>query len=642
MQLRQDLETELQQSLDRPSRPQRRRRQQAVTLESLNQAVKSLRRQVNQLNVALSNATAVLNTQLSAESTNRQVAIATLQDQLDVEETTRAQAVSNVRTQLSATISKLQRDLATVQDALDKEVATRANETASLSSQLQTQQVLVSTLEGRLNDLTYVPSDSVLTTDITLVPPSIQGPIIAPITGYTWRGQQFANVNDTLYERPIYKNVNRDNDDYWKYLVDELLLARVHAVMLGNRGCDDPNTGDEGPGNMCPRILRKFVAAVQMARAANVIRVGMWDDTGSFPSLANVDRLDLSNTANWDYFWSYRIKIFFETIPQGMWFLYQGKPVIAEWTLRDTFFSNQQGNASRLLTWLKQKFLDRFGVEPHFVLQKEWFTEDSTVTTAHALGRHSWFTPVSDVPTSIYSYTTYNGKKWGVTTPSFRDGATLIGCGTPCREVTRRNGTTLINALNAGRDATMILLEGWTDMIESAGFYRCSKWAYPHQYINLVRQYADPEPETLRFEAEAADAFFDTTVGNLGNQYALRNLDVGALPDNTGWYVGWTAVGEWLEFQNVYLGCGRYRFTARLATGATGRRLRLELRSSSGTKNLTSASLPNTNTGIANYTMVHLGEQRLTAGTYNLRIVFETAGNLNLDWIFVKRAAKCT
>jgi hypothetical protein len=180
----------------------------------------------------------------------------------------------------------------------------------------------------------------------------------------------------------------------------------------------------------------------------------------------------------------------------------------------------------------------------------------------------------------------------------------------------------------------MIMLEGWTDMLEGAGFYRSNSWQYPTQYINIARRYADPEPATLRFEAEGADAFFDKTQGNAGNAYALRDLDVGSLPNSTGWYVGWVDAGEWIEFRRIRLGCGQYRFTARLSTLSPGKIIRLVVND----KTLSRATLPSTG-GETNYTMVHLGAFSLKAGAHNIRIFFETAGGLNLDWIFLRRAS---
>jgi Domain of unknown function (DUF5010)/DUF5010 C-terminal domain len=606
------------------------RRLQKITLQGLNTAIQQLRRRVSAV----------------------EVSVATLMDEVDAEQGARQSALASLRSDLNSNVQRLGTDLAGLQDEIDAEIETRETEdgvvkqsVALLQDQVESFCYPSNATEDKEDPLCYVPTAKsvmaetkaaaqVRPRDTILVRPPVRAglPIIAPITAYTWRGTEFEGVNTDLYERPMYRDVMRDSDDFWKYIVDELLLARVPVALLGSRGCDDPLTGDKGPGNMCPRLLRKFVAAVQTAKAENVIRVGMFDPTGAYRDRYD-SPLDLSNQTNWEFFWSYNMQIFFDTIPRNLWFLYQGQPLVTFWTLRDTYFSNQRGKASLMLAWLKDKFFERYGVEPLFILQDSWFTEDPAITPDLALGQHGWFKPVHDVPTSIYSYVTYNGKKWGVTTPGFRNGEAIIGCGDSCREVTRRSGTTLINALNAGKDATMVMLEGWTDMLEGAGFYRSEAWDYPTEYINIVRRYADPQPATLRFEAEGADTFFDKTPGNAGGEYALRNLDVGALPNSTGWYVGWIEAGEWIEFRRIRLGCGRYRFTARVATAGTGKVMRLVVNG----RVFSRVALPATG-GLETYGLVHMGEFALKASAYNLRVFFETAG-LNLDWIFVRRVS---
>jgi len=498
-------------------------------------------------------------------------------------------------------------------------------------------------------------SSDVLASDTILVPPNSQvgangsavypashplndlqyKPIIAPIVGYDWTpGYIMAAHSDEL---PIYQTLNRNSHDYWNYLVDELLLSRVPMALLHGRGCYNSKRGNKGPGNMCPRTLKRFVKAIDAAGARGVIQFGMFVATGATPLLAGVQQLDLSKKKNWNYFWAYNIKIWFDTIPQDMWYLLDGKPIIACWTLSYAFFTNQQGNASRMLTWIIKKFKQRYGVKPFFILQDTWFETDSTITTKQAKGRHGWFAPVYNVTDSVFSFRTYNGATWGVTTPAYQNGYSLPNCGATCREVPRDNGTTLTNALTLAtttENASWMMLEGWTDIVESAGFYRSDAWAYPTQYINIVRQFANPEPETIRFEAEGVDAFYDTTPENLGMQYANRSIDVGALANNTGWYVGWTVAGEWFEYQNVQLGCGTYRFTARVATKSGGKQIRLDL------GNLSSVVLPYSG-GLDNFILVHLGEVRLKGGSYDLRLVMESTGGLSIDWFFLKRSEPC-
>lgn len=463
---------------------------------------------------------------------------------------------------------------------------------------------------------------SVLPSDTELVPPKNNGQIIAPIAGFNWHTR-----SDNPIEVPIYKNVDRDSDDYWNYIVDELLLARVHAVLWHGRHCDSLTSGTRGRGDMCPRHLTKYVDAAKRAGAENILKAGYFDDTGNYPNAAGVSRLDLSNRNNWVYFWDHRMKIWFDTVPKNMWYLLDGKPVVVFWNLSSSNFSNQQGNASKLLAWLKNNFKARYGMEPVFILQDDWFTKDTTINSTHAYGKHSWFSPKTDIASSIYSYTSYNGAKWGAVAPAFSKQD-------PAREVSRRDGATLDMALAKGLDAKFTFLESWTNWAEGAGFYRSNSWSFPNQYISIVRKYADPKPETIRFQAEGADRFSDTTSNNEGGEYIDRALDVGRLADGSGWYVGWIKAGEWLEYRDVQLGDGTFRFTARVATNAPGKRLHLEV----GGVTLPSVELPNTG-GLGNYQLVHLGEVPLKAGMHKVRLAFDTSDGLNVDWFFLKRGA---
>jgi len=556
-----------------------------------------------------------------------------------------------------------QRRLLTIEE-LNAQVTDLRNKASDLEAELAHVKdiaididVKLGPLEDSVEDICFASKDAVLPSDTVLErptrpPPFGDGMVIAPIVAYDWR--QTTHYDDAYYELPIYSEMDREGDDFWVYLVDELLLARVHVVMLTGRGCFERSArkADEtGPGNMCPRVLSRFVNAVNAAGAQDVIRVGMFEDTEHYKHLANVGRLDLSLGTSWDYVWLDNIKAFFDTIPKSMWYLMDGRPVIASFHLHDSHFQNQQGNASRMLNFLKNKFRRRYGVEPMFVLHHSWFTADTSIREDfHAQGKHGWFFPIYDSPSSIMSVESYNGENWAVTAPSYREPGTLPGCGasgTCSMEVTRRNGTTLYDSLEmiAQYHPKLVLVQGWTNIQESAGLYRSLDWSYPSQYINIIRKFADPEPRTLRLEAEAADFYNDTTTHNeAGNiVYSNRSLDVKAFNDGSGWYVGFVQPGEWLEYSDIHLGCGTYRFTARASTRsiADDRFLRLEIRGPEGLISLPTVEVPTT-PSLDFYTLVHLGEEELEGGSYDLRFVMESSGSMNIDWFFVKRSTTCT
>ena len=148
-------------------------------------------------------------------------------------------------------------------------------------------------------DRTVIPAGQpVLPTDTVLVPPSADGPVVAPITAYSWRQSKLKHFLKGAFELPMYQNhtLSRDTDEFWNYLVDELLLSRVNAVMLHGRGCyvkDAPQllqvergygTIDaaaspyyRGSGELCPRYLTRFRDAVIRAEARHIIKIGMFD-----------------------------------------------------------------------------------------------------------------------------------------------------------------------------------------------------------------------------------------------------------------------------------------------------------------------------------------------------------------------------
>lgn len=478
---------------------------------------------------------------------------------------------------------------------------------------------------------------SVPSGDITLEPAIYDGmPILATVTGYEMNSGCPGGWNPGNCETPLYRPYDRDDLRWWDNLVEELLTSRVHVVMAHGRGCYDPNTGTSGNGNMCPRVLSNLVDAINRAGVSSVIRLGMFDDTGAYPGARNAflglpsgTPFDLSDQYSWDeVIWKRNIRVWFDTIPSSLWFRLDGKPVIAFWSLADAFFSNQAGNASRLLDFLRSSFVSRYGESPLFMLDKTWIDEDSTITTSHAYGVNTWFNP----SVSNFSYYTWNGRDFGATVPGFRDPNNPPGCGAGCREQLRLDGAALSNALQTGYDrrARFTLLEGWTDIAESAGYYRSGTWRYPSQYINVVREFADRRTKTLRLQAEAADAFSDATPGNAGGAFRDSDLDVRTIP-GSGWAVGWTDPNEWIQFKEVPLSEGTYRFSARASSGGSGKRARLEVDGVS----LGSVTVP-FGGGWDVFDTFSLGSKFVSHGRHSLVVVFET-GQTDLDWIFVKK-----
>lgn len=478
--------------------------------------------------------------------------------------------------------------------------------------------------------------------DATLVPPARLGPVLGTTTGYEVRSG-CPRANPESCEPPIFRPYDRNTPAWWDNLVEELIHSRVHVVLMLGRGCFDPISGDDGNGDMCPRLLRYLVDAIDRCEGArDVLRLAMFDDTGAYMGARNTIEglpgntlFDLADEDAWGYFWDYNMRIWYDTVPSDLWYRMDGRPVVAFWG--PVWMTNVQGNASRLFDYLRANFIGRYGEDPHFNVTSNWRQADSTLTTQHVQAAESWFDPSQ----STYSYYTWNNAGWGCSVPGFRDPVDpdtgepyLPGCGSVCREQLRNDGAALRAGLTAGITRTpptrFTILEGWTDIAESAGYYRSSTWRYPNQYINIVREYADPETKTLRFQAEAADTFLDTTPGNAGTYYRDGDLDIGRLPTGSGWYIGWTEPGEWIQFKEVWLACGTYRFTARLS-GVPGQRVHLEVDGQS----LGPVDLIRGGSGAA-WQLQHLGIASLSAGRHDLKLVFDTGGT-NLDWFFSRK-----
>ena len=77
-----------------------------------------------------------------------------------------------------------------------------------------------------------------------------------------------------------------------------------------------------------------------------------------------------------------------------------------------------------------------------------------------------------------------------------------------------------------------------------------------------------------------------------------------------GWYVGNTSPGEWIQFTNVWLSAGTYRFTANAGASAFGAAMHLEV---DGVNLRPGVVVPNTGRADS-FAPVHLGSANLAQG----------------------------
>ena len=503
-------------------------------------------------------------------------------------------------------------------------------------------------------------SAAVPTADITLEPVVIDNlPLISSLTAYVYANDSDAvstvrgsgtNTVTVFYDAPLYYPFDTDTSAWWDNLVAEQLQARLPVAMFASRGVKTTNSADIS-GNMNPRQLTRMVDALQRANATNLFKMACFIDS---PNLRDVytylhglpsgTLFDVSNPSDWDeVFWLRGVKPWFDTVPRQYWFTVNGRPVIRWWNISNSWFTNQNGNMSQMLQLLADKFEAAYGVRPCFVLHDNWPTVDpSSTSQPDVIGIDEWFSP----PSQSYTYNTFNGFTVGTAVPGFIDSGTFDPTSSIYQNANRvilhnkpngtgTNGDTLIAGLEAGVTAKsqFTLLEGWNDVREWAGYYRCGnspRYNFPSQYINIVRRYTDLRTTTLRLEAEGADAYNDTTVGNTGGAWRrFGDLDIRTLGTN-GWAVTTTAAGEWIEFKEINFSAGNYRFPIRYSALAN-RTVRLLIDGVA----LPDVVLPATG-GTNSFDTFYLGSAAVAHGIHTLRIYF-VDGGVDVDWMFVRK-----
>src|SRR5690606_16721228 len=132
-----------------------------------------------------------------------------------------------------------------------------------------------------------------------------------------------------------------------------------------------------------------------------------------------------------------------------------------------------------------------------------------------------------------------------------------------------------------------------------------------------------------RIEAEDFERFQDSDTINQGN-CGTGPVDREQTQDlGGGCNVGWTAAGEWLEY-DVYVGqTSSFDLVLRVASAQAGRTARVEIDGQN-----VSGSIVSPSSGWQSFEDRTVEGVPLSVGTHTVRVVFET-GYLNLNYIDV-------
>lgn len=513
--------------------------------------------------------------------------------------------------------------------------------------------------------------------------PPTDGMKNAPIFGYAHRwkpGQPIPNAERV--QMPLYRNFDSDDPKWWDQQLDELLFTRPPLIFVIARGCTKPEDRNSfvGPGNMCPYKLRMMVDAVRRNAAEDAARFALFVDTGGTFALRRAmtrngperleearssdrdpnTRFDLSDrpdssgrTALW-YFWDATVKPWFDTVPKEMWYRIDDagmkKPVIAFWGITHRF-TGHRGNTTKLLADLKAKFVERYGVEPFFILSTAWITGDPSLAERPDLvgGVHGWFNTrfgepkggqaisrwtgdrwqSTGTPNGISSLTEWNGKLWGVAIPGFT-------CGKDCNigPVPRSNGAAFESVLEANRKATINIVEGFNGPYEGTASFRSAdpEWNDATQYLKLLRRMNDPRTRMTRLQAEGADDVAAPPASRESDPSFSRPVDVRSIAagrEGGAWALEGAREGDGFSYRRLHLEAGTYKFILR-ATAQRGTVARLLIDKAVGAEKL----IPQTADGRPIVTT--LGTVKVARGEHTIGVVI-AGGATALDWLQINR-----
>jgi hypothetical protein len=137
-------------------------------------------------------------------------------------------------------------------------------------------------------------------------------------------------------------------------------------------------------------------------------------------------------------------------------------------------------------------------------------------------------------------------------------------------------------------------------------------------------------------EGGSGVGYLDNSTTNSGGKYRSTGADIGASTDSGGgYYVGWTAAGEWLNYSVTVATAGTYDFDVRVASGGAGGKFHIEVNGADKTGALT---VPNTG-GWQTWTTIIKTGIVLSAGSQTVRLVMDGNGSTgavgNFNWIQV-------
>lgn len=410
----------------------------------------------------------------------------------------------------------------------------------------------------------------------------------------------------TYYNVPLFEAVPEGSENgWWDNLVEEIAYSGLDYIAANCRGLQ-PSYPKKYVDHGDPTHLKKLIEAMERRGVADKFKVAIFDDCpASWEAARNEDLgrgyagYSTSNpgqrkpyplkTINTDtkefqdsiyqYIWDYNIRLAFQNIPEKYIFKYNGRPVVYFWGC--SFVGDVPGKLAYILKRIREDCIKEFSMDPLLIIDQDWGKRDNTLTAAtEAIGGiNDWFNM-----SNPYTVHTFKDLTIGVGIPGFlvndKIGDKMF--------VDADHGRLLQKALNyfVKNRANIILLEGFTDVLENAAYWRSTDkvyYDYPNQRLNILRKWSsNPYPKEFKVEVESCDYFEDKTSGNSGGQYRKGDLDIKKCNDiHEGWCVTATQSGEWLKWVELPFSAGKSTIKLRYAAQTTAQ-IRLDINKEEG------------------------------------------------------------
>jgi len=185
----------------------------------------------------------------------------------------------------------------------------------------------------------------------------------------------------------------------------------------------------------------------------------------------------------------------------------------------------------------------------------------------------------------------------------------------------RKSGITL----NAGSQVWRVVMDAnaTTTAVGNFNYFKIapSTPSTPYPGVPVVL------PGTIQAEdfdnGGAGHAYADTAPGNVGGKYRATDVDIEGNNDGgSGYDVGWTAAGEWLNYSVDVISAGNYDIDVRVASAGAGGTFHIEI---DGVNKTGSMTVPNTG-GWQTWTTIRCPTVALSAGPQVWRVVMDTNG----------------